>query len=116
MYQKTIASNEIAFVELEMPGVSIQPLHTNEATGAKTVLTHMAPGASIPQHWHSVADETVFVLSGDFIENGVSYGPGTFFVGRAGTSHGPHETLSGCTVLTNFSAALDFQIGKPDRL
>jgi anti-sigma factor ChrR (cupin superfamily) len=115
MYQKTIASDEVGFVELEMPGVTIQPLHTDEISGAMTVLTHIAPGASIPEHWHSVADETVFVLKGDFIEGGISYGPGTFFVGKAGTSHGPHQTQSGCTVITNLSAPLDFQIGKANR-
>jgi hypothetical protein len=54
------------------------------------------------------------LLSGDFIEQGKSYGPGAFFVGKAGTSHGPHNSVSGCTVLTTFSASLDFQIGKPD--
>ena len=114
MYQKTIVSDQIAVVELEIPGVTMQPLHTDEASGAMTVLTHMAPGASIPEHWHTVADETVLVLKGDFIENGTSFGPGTFFVGKAGTSHGPHETRNGCTVITNFSAPLDFQMGKAD--
>lgn len=115
MYQKSITSEEVVFVELEIPGVKIQPLHTDEISGAMTVLTHIAAGASIPEHWHSVADETVFVLKGDFIENGVSYGPGTFFVGKAGTSHGPHQTRTGCTVITTFSAPLDFQMGSADR-
>jgi anti-sigma factor ChrR (cupin superfamily) len=90
-------------------------LHTDDISGAMTVLTHIAPGASIPEHWHSVADESVFVLKADFIEGGISYGPGTFFVGKARTSHGPHQTQSGCTVITNFSAPLDFQIGKANR-
>lgn len=37
--------------------------------------------------------------------------PGSYFRGKAGTMHGPHSTIEGCTVLTNFSAELDFQIG-----
>jgi hypothetical protein len=53
-------------------------------------------------------------FSGDFIEQGPSYGPGAFFVEIAGTSHGPHQSSSGCTVLTPFSAPLDFQMGKPE--
>jgi anti-sigma factor ChrR (cupin superfamily) len=114
MYQKTILSDDVAFIDLDMPGVRIRPLYTDASSGAMTVLTEMAAGASIPEHWHTAADETVFVLRGDFIENGTAYGPGTFFVGKAGTSHGPHETRSGCTVISNFSAPLDFQMGKPD--
>jgi hypothetical protein len=52
----------------------------------------------------------VFVLSGDFIEAGVTYGPGTFFYGKPGALHGPHSSQTGCVVLTHFSNAanLDF--------
>ena len=73
-----------------------------------TVMTHIEAGASIPEHWHTQADETVYVVSGDFVERGKSYGPGSFFVGKAGTSHVP-TNCSGCTVLTTFSAPLDFR-------
>jgi len=110
MYQAIVASSEITRTVLEFRGVAIQVLHTDDRTGAMTVLTHMEPGAVIPEHWHSSADETVYVLSGDFIEGGVSYQPGTLFAGRAKTSHGPHSTKNGCVVLTQFSAALDFQL------
>jgi hypothetical protein len=50
-------------------------------------------------------------VSGDFIEDGVAYGPGNYFVGAARTLHGPHSTASGCTLLTHFSAELDFNVG-----
>jgi hypothetical protein len=50
----------------------------------------------------------VFVVEGDFIEDGVSHGPGTFFAGPAGSIHGPHRTRTGCVLLTTFSAELDF--------
>jgi len=89
----------------------MQVLH-HEAGGGMTVLTDLAPGATIPEHWHTHADETVYVLSGDFVEAGQPYGPGTFFVGSAGTKHGPHSTVHGCTVLTRFSSVLDFQLGE----
>ena len=109
MYQDTIVASEVERVPLDLPGVTMQVLH-NEAGGGMTVLTHLAPGASIPEHWHTHADETVYVLSGDFVEAGVPHGAGTFFAGRAGTRHGPHTTVRGCTVLTRFSATLDFQL------
>ncbi len=73
-------------------------------------LTRIDAGATIPEHWHTKADETVFVLEGDFVEAGVPHGPGTFFSGKAGTTHGPHHSVGGCTVLTHFSAELDFNI------
>jgi hypothetical protein len=50
------------------------------------------------------------VLEGDFVEAGMTYGPGTFFAGKAGTTHGPHHSVGGCTVLTHFSAELDFNL------
>lgn len=50
------------------------------------------PGSTIPAHRHSLADETVYVLEGDFIEAGVGYGLGAFFAGKAGTPHGPHSS------------------------
>ena len=93
-----------------MDGVSIRILHKGE-DGAMTVITRMRAGAAIPAHWHSKADETVFVLDGCFIEDGVAYGPGNYFVGAARTVHGPHSTNDGCTLLTHFSAELDFNIG-----
>lgn len=94
--------------DLAVPGVTMRVLRRDEATGAMTVLTRIAPGASIPAHSHTKADESVFVVEGDFIEDGEEYGPGSFFFGRAGTPHGPHRTTGGCTVLTHFSAELDF--------
>ena len=109
MYQTIKTSAEIETTSLDMPGVTMQVLHT-DANGGMTVLTHLAPSAVIPAHWHTQADETVYVFSGDFIEAGVSYGQGTFFAGVAGIPHGPHSTVHGCTVLTRFSAELDIQL------
>ncbi len=114
MYQKVIEQKDIAVSALEIPGVTIHILHEDNLSGGTTVITHIAPGSVIPEHWHTAADETVFVLSGDFIEQDQSYGPGSFFVGKARTSHGPHTSVSGCSVLTTFSAPLDFQMGRED--
>jgi quercetin dioxygenase-like cupin family protein len=111
MYQTKVRESELPWGDLEMLGVTMKVLHKDEATGAMAVLTRMEPGASIPAHWHTRADETVYVLDGDFVEDGESYGPGSYFQGKAGTAHGPHSTVEGCTVLTHFSANLDFQTG-----
>jgi anti-sigma factor ChrR (cupin superfamily) len=111
MYQITVRENELPWADLGVPGVRMKVLHKDEATGAMGVLTQIEAGCSIPAHWHLKADETVFVVEGDFVENGVSYGPGSYFVGKARTTHGPHSTVRGCIVLTHFSAELDFQAG-----
>lgn len=115
MYQIAIDSAAVSAIPIDIPGVSIRVLNRDATTGAMVVLTRIEPGATIPEHWHTKADETVFVLEGDFIEAGVGYGPGTFFAGKAGTTHGPHHSIQGCTVLTHFSAELDFQLIEPGR-
>jgi hypothetical protein len=70
MYQIMVRESELPWADLGMPGVSMKVLHKDEATGAMAVLTWIEAGASIPAHWHSKADETVFVLNGDFVEAG----------------------------------------------
>ena len=109
MYTKALKASDVAPVEVGFPGVTMQML-TGEAHGdGMYVLTTMAPGGVIPAHSHSGADEFVYIVSGDFIEAGVSHAPGAVFYAIAGTSHGPHTTTNGCVVLTHFSAPLDFQ-------
>ncbi|HEX4614125.1 MAG TPA: cupin domain-containing protein [Urbifossiella sp.] len=108
MYHLKLTADAGPWVPLDFPGVSLRVLNTDPETGATSVLTRLAPGAEIPAHLHTAADETVYVLEGDFIEDGTGYGPGCFFAGKAGVPHGPHRSAGGCTVLTTFSAALDF--------
>jgi quercetin dioxygenase-like cupin family protein len=108
MYQTTINSAEIAKDELGFPGVAMQLLSGDGNQGGMYVMTTMLAGATIPAHSHSGANEFVYVISGDFVEAGVTHGPGTVFFGVAGTAHGPHSTKTGCVVLSHFSAPLDF--------
>ena len=108
MYQVITQVEDLAWNALDVAGVSIRILHKDEATGAMSVVTRMEAGATIPAHLHSKADETVYVLEGDFVENSVPYGPGAIFFGKAQTAHGPHSSAGGCLVLTHFSAELDF--------
>jgi anti-sigma factor ChrR (cupin superfamily) len=108
MYQLKRVANDDGWTALDFPGVEVKVLHKDEVSGATTVLTRLAPAAIIPRHWHTVADETVYVLEGDFVEDDETYGPGSFFAGKAKTAHGPHRSKKGCVVLTQFSAAIDF--------
>jgi anti-sigma factor ChrR (cupin superfamily) len=108
MYQTKTDTAALAWAPLDFPGVSMKVLQQCESSGGMTVMTRMAPGSAIPAHSHTHADETVFVVEGDFVEDGVSYGPGCFFTGKAGSTHGPHSSVGGCVLLTTFSAPLDF--------
>lgn len=112
MYALKLNTTAIEWTPLDFPGVSMKTLRQDSRTGAMTVMTRMQPGASIPAHSHTHADETVYVLEGDFVEDGVAYGPGGFFAGAAGTVHGPHRTVSGCVLLTTFSGPLDFVLAE----
>lgn len=113
MYQTKTDTSTLASSPLDFEGVSMKVLQQNEQTGGVTILLRMEPGSSIPAHHHTHADETAFVIEGDFVENGVSYGRGSFFAGRAGTPHGPHGTSRGCVLLITFSATLDFVFVRP---
>ncbi len=110
MYSKIVNTADLPWTPLDFPGVSMRIIHEDKKSGGMTVMTRLAPGASIPAHIHTQADETVFVVSGDFIEETVEHGPGSFFAAPAGIPHGPHRSRTGCVVLTTFSAPLDFQL------
>lgn len=109
MFQTKVFTESMPWVPLDYPGVFIRMVHTSQRLGSMTVLIRVDPGVTFPAHLHMRADETVFVISGDFVEDGQTYGPGSFFAGGAGTPHGPHSSCTGCVLLTTFSAALDFQ-------
>ncbi len=98
MYEIKRTGDEGDWTALDLPGVEIKVLHTDQSSGATTVLTRLQSGATIPRHRHSSADETVYVIEGDFIEDKRSFGPGSFFAGKAGTDHGPHSSTGGCLV------------------
>ena len=107
MYNVTLHADSVEWSPLGFPGSSLRVLHSDPATGAMTILIRMAPGAVIPAHSHTKADEALYVLEGDFVEAGVTSGPGTFYAAKAGVPHGPHTTVRGCTVLLGLSAELD---------
>ncbi len=110
MYGRKVDSSKLDWTPIPFDGITIKVLDQDETHGGCTVLTRMEPGSSIPKHHHERSDETVYVLEGDFVEDGIEFGPGSFFVGNAGTTHGPHQTRRGCVLLTTFSADVDFQL------
>jgi quercetin dioxygenase-like cupin family protein len=112
MYDVKLETAAIEWTKLDFPGVFLKTLRQDERSGEMTVMTRIQPGSVVPAHTHTHAEETVYVLEGDFLEDGVAYGPGSFFVGAAGTLHGPHGSKSGFLLLTTFSGPLDFVLAK----
>jgi quercetin dioxygenase-like cupin family protein len=93
----TADSSKIEPIPFPIPGatpngVLAQLLNIDGEKGIVTTVIHIKPGARIPAHDHNDGAEAHYVLEGDFINDGVVYGPGTFITHPKGVVHGPHES------------------------
>jgi quercetin dioxygenase-like cupin family protein len=107
MYQTTLDTSALPWSPTGWPGVSMKMLQQVESTGGMIGMMRMDAGSSIPPHSHTHADQAVFIIEGDLVEEGVTYGPGSLLVAKAGTPHGPHSSSGGCVLLSTY-------FGKPD--
>ena len=87
-------------------GVELLVLHRNEQTGGVTLLRKFHAGTTIPAHIHPQANETAYILSGEWEESGVIYSTGTCFFAPKGELHGPHVARTEVISLTNFDGPL----------
>ncbi|MDB6055539.1 MAG: Cupin 2 conserved barrel domain protein [Verrucomicrobiales bacterium] len=87
-------------------GVELKILHKNEATGGVVVLRKFASGVTVPVHSHPLANEYVYVLSGEWQEETVNYQTGAFFFVPKGQKHGPHIARTEVVSLTVFDGPL----------
>ncbi len=83
-------------------------LQQDESTGGMIGMLRMEPGSLIPAHSHTHSDHAVYVTEGDLIDEGVTYGPGSFLVAKAGAPHGPHGSSGGCVLLSTYFGQPDF--------
>ena len=88
------------------PGVELLVLRRDEVTGGVTVLRKFHAGVTVPAHTHPAAAESVYVLAGEWEEDGQVYGPGTFFHVPRGIRHGPHVARTEVLSLTTFDGPL----------
>lgn len=79
--------------------ISLAVRNRNYALGPVMLHLVMQPGAKIPAHIHEGVAEVLFVVDGEFINEGRRYLPGTSLHVKAGNPHGPHSTDTGCTLL-----------------
>jgi quercetin dioxygenase-like cupin family protein len=106
MFQYAASANALPWKPGPYPGVELLFLHKNEATGGVTVLRKFHAGVTVPAHVHPQANESVYILSGEWEESGVTYKPGTFFHAPKGERHGPHVAKTEVVSLTIFDGPL----------
>ena len=73
--------------------------NANYALGPVMLHLTMRPGATVPAHLHRGMAEALYVVDGDFTNEGKQYQAGTSLHFKAGNVHGPHSTKNGCKLL-----------------
>ncbi|MBI3416042.1 MAG: cupin domain-containing protein [Verrucomicrobia bacterium] len=106
MFQYVALAKDKTWQPGPYPGVELLILHKNEATGGVTVLRKFHAGVTVPAHTHPQANESVYVLSGEWEEADVSYTTGSFFYAPRGERHGPHVAKTEVISLTTFDGPL----------
>jgi anti-sigma factor ChrR (cupin superfamily) len=89
---------------LPIPGLSIRLLYVDHQRKTQTIMLRAEPGAVLPPHEHSAAEEC-YVLEGELETLGTVFKAGDFFRAAPGTSHGESRSPTGCTVL--ITSAID---------
>ncbi len=106
MFQYVALAKHKQFQAGPYEGVELLVLHKNEETGGMTVLRKFKAGTTIPAHIHPQANETAYILSGEWEESGVVYTEGTLFFAPRGEQHGPHFARTEVISLTTFDGPL----------
>ena len=109
MFQYITSAKDKTWQPGPYPGVELMVLHKNEATGGVTVLRKFKSGVTVPAHTHPMANEYVYVLSGEWEESGATYTEGAFFFAPRGERHGPHVAKTEVISLTHFDGPLTVQ-------
>ncbi len=94
---------DLEFVPFTIPGFSGDTqaaFPNNDLSVAPFIaLLIMAPGAFLKKHYHQTADEAVYVVEGELINDGQPLPAGSFLTHGSGVWHGPHTTRTGCKLM-----------------
>jgi quercetin dioxygenase-like cupin family protein len=102
MYDQEILASQVKADRFPFPSegdITLAVRNKNYALGPVMVHIVMKPGSVIPAHKHEKMAEALYVMEGDFINEGKEYQPGTSLHVKAGKQHGPHSTKKGCSLL-----------------
>ena len=106
MFQYSTVAKDKPWQPGPYAGVELLVLHKNEASGGVTVLRKFHAGITVPAHTHPLANESVYILSGEWEESGVVHTTGAFFFAPKGALHGPHIARTEVVSLTQFDGPL----------
>ena len=86
--------------------MKLKIINKNEATVGVTVLRKFEEGTLGPAHINPEANETAYILEGQWDESGTTYTTGTLFYAPRGEAHGPHIARTEVISLTIFDGPL----------
>jgi len=95
-------ANALAWRPTEAPGFWVKPLLADAASGARTELMRIDPGAYVGEHGHDELEE-IYVLSGEFSDAERTYRAGDYCVRAVGAVH-VASSKTGCTMLLVYRA------------
>jgi quercetin dioxygenase-like cupin family protein len=102
MFDQEILASEVQSDRFPFPSegnITLAVRNKNYSLGPVMLHLAMAPGSLIPAHLHEGVAEVLYVIEGDFINEGKQHLPGTSLHVKAGKVHGPHTTENGCKLL-----------------
>lgn len=106
MFPYTALTKDREWIPGPYDGVELMILRKDDVTGGVTVLRKFHAGSTVPAHIHREANETAYVLSGEWEEEDQIYTEGTLFYAPKGVRHGPHVARTEVVSLTVFDGPL----------
>ncbi len=107
MFDQEIVASQVKADRFPFPcegGITLAVRNTDYALGPVMLHLVMAPGAAIPVHLHEGVAEVLYVIEGDFSNEGTQHLPGTSLHVKTGKLHGPRSTEAGCKILVLWTA------------
>jgi anti-sigma factor ChrR (cupin superfamily) len=88
---RVVHANEMDWEPIRYPGCYVKTLMVDPQQGLLTVLLKMDPGAELPDHEHTLVEQT-YMIEGRLVdldgpEKGLEVGPGEFVWRPAGSRH-----------------------------
>jgi anti-sigma factor ChrR (cupin superfamily) len=88
---RVVHANEMEWEAIRYPGCYVKTLMVDPQKGLLTVLLKMDPGAQLPDHEHTLVEQT-YMIEGRLVdldgpEKGLEVGPGEFVWRPAGSRH-----------------------------
>ena len=102
MIDLEVLDNQIKADRFPFPSegdITLAVRNANYSLGPVMLHLTMKPGAVIPAHLHKYVAEVLYIVEGDFINEGKRYQAGATLHVKAGIPHGPHSTENGCKLL-----------------